>query len=71
MKWPKSGDIPGKLQKPPVQEGLWWESGVGFPSLAAGAKECFSRRQACSVPSGIIIKCWSGFVVLVITCQGT
>lgn len=43
MKYSKSGDIPGMLQKPPVQDGLWRESGVGIPRLAAGAKEGFSR----------------------------
>lgn len=44
VKWSKSGDIPGMPQKPPVQESLWRESGVGFPRLAAGTKELFCRR---------------------------
>lgn len=43
VKYSKSGDIPGMLQKPPVQDGLWREPGVGFLRLAAGAKEGFSR----------------------------
>lgn len=58
MKWSKSGSIPGMPQKTPIQEGQWRELGAGFLRLAVGAKECFSRRWTCRVPSGISIKYW-------------